>query len=236
MKFNKTKETHHFNWRQIISNPSRIMFFGPPRETSRAFDDIFKNAKLLDTMHLLFLTYYDEFEGDVSACLSLLNSYLSRRVVLLEKQLSQEQKSKKTFDGNIFLSDSVNDFLQRFDIKCKESMEYCMTHFVNHTEPLVPTSTMREFIDAAPGVFGELWDLMCHLRGVHKTWSHESHLTLVKEQEIFFQLLALARMANRSKLLHCAMIGTFFPNRPKPGHVGLRRNSSMHFLFTRKKN
>ena len=39
-----------------------------------------------------------------------------------------------------------------------------LNEFKNHSDPIVSTPSMEEFIEQAPVVFGDLWDVMCDLR------------------------------------------------------------------------
>ena len=44
VRFNGTSFVSHFNWKQVINNPSTFMFFGAPFSINRSYDIIFKNA------------------------------------------------------------------------------------------------------------------------------------------------------------------------------------------------
>ncbi len=81
-----------------------------------------------------------------------------------------------------------------------------LTSFQNHSEPIISTLTMKEFIEQAPAIFGDVWKLLCDLRGVKENIAQEKGQTQGKKNEVFFELLALARVANHRKLTHWTMI------------------------------
>ena len=64
---------------------------------------------------------------------------------------------------------------------------------------------MLQFIDEAPAVFDDSWDKMCEWHGLKKhTILEERNVTY--RHQVFFQLLSLARMADRKKLKHWGSI------------------------------
>ena len=65
---------------------------------------------------------------------------------------------------------------------------------------------MREWISAAPGVFGPLWCLLCDIRGIKPTHEREKGRTDDKIHSVFFELLTMVRISNRKWLVHWAMI------------------------------
>ena len=92
----------HMNWKQIILNPSVFMFFGAPLSMGRSFDNIFSKLTNLDLLHARFLAYYDEFEGDVNACIGLYNAYLQKRLSILEAMCKKMDKESSEIDGGVF--------------------------------------------------------------------------------------------------------------------------------------
>ena len=48
--FESTDKVKRFTWKEILQNPLRYMFFGPPLNMSRAYDIVFKNTKKLDKL------------------------------------------------------------------------------------------------------------------------------------------------------------------------------------------
>ena len=79
LKFLHTDIRHALTWKEIQSNPLSIMFFGQPTCTTRAFDGIFRCCTNPSTLHHRYISFYDEFEGDITACLALENAYLHAR-------------------------------------------------------------------------------------------------------------------------------------------------------------
>ena len=59
-----------------MENPKSFKFFGPQLSQTRAMDSIFESVKNSDTLYHRFKRYYDEFKGDVNACVALYNAYL----------------------------------------------------------------------------------------------------------------------------------------------------------------
>ena len=63
--------------------------------------------------------YYDEFEGGVSTCLVLYNSYVSQRLVTLEAETDKNNTKEKFYDSDVFRSEKVVKFLHKIN-KFKE--------------------------------------------------------------------------------------------------------------------
>ena len=165
---------HHFNWRQILRNPSSFMFFGAPLSMCRSFDNVFKSLNTSESLNNRFVLYYDHVEGDVEASVSLYNSYMARKCKVLENKLKDKENEalNKSCDGGIFISEKCVDFCNRFNKVCMDAIESVLTEFQSHSQPIISTPTMKEFIAEAPAIFGTVWDLMCELRGVHETHTH----------------------------------------------------------------
>ena len=141
-------------------------FFGPPLSWNRSFDSIFQNAKTLHTIHHRFVCYYDHLLGDVTASLALQNAYLSKRVSLLEKQLSDSAKkaTPKTCDGGIFNAKRTQDFLANVNNTFKDAVTSACAEFHNYSLTIVDLTAMNELIDEAPSICDPLWRLMLELR------------------------------------------------------------------------
>ena len=129
VQFDGTDEKAHFTWLRIISSPLTFMFFGPPLTKSRSFDSIFLSLKSLNTVHARFLAYYNEFVGDLIACLFLKNAYLHRRLAIMESNANKKAKESRTISGSIFRSKNVLQFVNRFNTHCKEQIEREMCSF-----------------------------------------------------------------------------------------------------------
>ena len=209
VRFDGTPYQHHFTWKHVVGRPSTNMFFGAPLSQSRAYDSIFRNVGL-QTAQQRFLQYYDELEGDVSACLALYNSYLFRLVAITEatcrKRVKEAQVTRKASWQGVFKQKKVVAFLREFDSHCEESLRTVFTQFTNHSLPVISRGAMEGFIARSPEVFGDLWEILCHLRGVKPGQAKEKGRTDDKIHSVFFQILAMARIANRHRLTHWAMM------------------------------
>ena len=89
---------------------------------------------------------------------------------------------------------------------------------------------MEEFLGETPDVFGDLWHLLCELRGVKNTQKgskrdrFEAARKSDKIHSVFFELLAMAQNANRHSLSHWALI---------TGKLGHKRRQSVLFYIPR---
>ena len=92
----------HMNWKQIILNPSVFMFFGAPLSMGRSFYNIFSKLTKLDSFHARFCAYYDEFKGDVNACLGLYNVILQKRLSIFEAMCKKMDKESNKIGGGVF--------------------------------------------------------------------------------------------------------------------------------------
>ena len=68
-------------------------------------------------MHRRFIYHYDKFEGDAISCLSLYNSYLHRRLAVASAGAKKAvaKATKRTYDGRLFRSDKVVEFLNEIE-------------------------------------------------------------------------------------------------------------------------
>ena len=85
-----------------MKNPKSFKIFGPPLSQTWSMESIFKNVKSYDTLYHQFKCYYDEFEGNVNACVAVYNAYLHRKFILLSKQMKKIVKDQKNHDSNVF--------------------------------------------------------------------------------------------------------------------------------------
>ena len=213
MNFDGTSVSAHITWKRLMSAPRSIMFFGPPLSTSRSFDSIFRDATSLDTLYHLHTSYYDHCFGDVNACLSLQNAYLARRLDIAEKRLTKLQKPSVALDGSLFRREKTKQYLKKVDLAFQKGFESLTTEFKNHSLPIVPKTEMDDLIDEAPAIFGSTWSHLMALRGHSDNTkdgsSRETDQTktrATKRRDVFFQILSLARVANRQCLTHWALV------------------------------
>ena len=122
-------------------------------------------------MHHRFINHYDEFEGDVISCLSLYNSYLHRRlsVACADEKKAVAKVTKKIYDGGLFRTPRVVEFLNEFDTFISTQFERALTEFQDYSEPIIKTPDFMRFVEKGPEVFGNLWYLLCDLRGTKLT-------------------------------------------------------------------
>ena len=106
-----------------MENPTSFKFFGPPLSQSQAMDSIFDSVKSNNTLYHRFKCYYDEFEGDVNACVALYNAYLHRKLILVSKQMENIVEDQKDHDGNLFKTEIVKEFMASIDDKCRAGLE-----------------------------------------------------------------------------------------------------------------
>ena len=207
VSFPGTAKETHLNWNQLVTQPSTFMCFGAPLSVARSFDNIFAGLRNMNTLHARFLCFWREFEGDAQACCSLYNAYLSRKMWIVEKNHGTTLAGRPDIKASsIFTSDKVVQFLDGFDLHCWTQLEGVLSSFQNHSEPIIRTPKMQEFIEQAPAVFGDLWKLMCDIRGVNPKLKKEESRMDDKVHSVFFELLCMARIRNRKKLKHWAMI------------------------------
>ena len=206
VSFSGTKESTSFTWKEVMSQPKDFMFFGAPLNVTRSFDEALKNLTSLHTLHHRFVSFYDHFEGDVEACLALINSYLARRTDILANKAAASARKAEAFDSKLFRRPKVVAYLNEFDELCKSKLIGALSKFRNHSEPLVPLADMQRFINRAPDVFGGLWSYLSDLRGIPKKKKSTDAATDEKTNSVFFLILTIARITNRRSLTHWALI------------------------------
>ena len=88
-------------------------------------------------MYHTYVCYYDHFEDDVNMCLTLHNSYLTKRLGLLEKKSTKDAARSKSYDGKIFRREKTKAFLKKIDHKFAEAFDSLANEFKNHSDPIV---------------------------------------------------------------------------------------------------
>ena len=109
---------------ELISFISRQSTYSPP-------PPVYKNIETMTSLHHRFVLYYDHFEGDVEACLCLYNSYLAKRMWILEREDKKKAKKEKHHNGGVFTLENAVNFCQRFDDYCASQIERVLTIFQN---------------------------------------------------------------------------------------------------------
>ena len=92
---------------------------------TRSFDKTFKDVSDLNKLYHRFISFYNEFEGDANSCLSIYNSYMSRKLTVFQNKLSKSEKkaTKSKVDKDLFTTQPVKDLLQDIDDTFLESQE-----------------------------------------------------------------------------------------------------------------
>ena len=140
-----------------MANPMSLMLFGPPLSTSRSFDSIFCYPTSLDTLHHLYTSYQQHCYGDVNACLSLQNAYLSHRLDLIEKKLDRVKGTTKNCDDGLFRSAKAENFFKKVDKEFEDGFHRVATEFQNHSLPIVSNDKIGQLITEAERIFGSTW-------------------------------------------------------------------------------
>jgi len=112
----------------------------------------------------------------------------------------------KQYVRGLFRSKPVVHFLKEFDEFCFEALESVFTVMKNHAEPIIAAVDMQSFIDRAPKVFGDYWELECEMRGAKLSQKSEKERNIPRVKTVFFLILARIRQANRRKLQYWAVI------------------------------
>mmetsp|Transcript_43134 Transcript_43134/g.73565 ORF Transcript_43134/g.73565 Transcript_43134/m.73565 type:complete len:150 (-) Transcript_43134:697-1146(-) len=87
-----------------------------------------------------------------------------------------------------------------------KAIDSVLTEFHNHSEPIICTPKMQEFLIKTPEIFGGLWTLLCDLRGVKPARTREKAQTERKLHEVFFALLSMVRISNLKQIPHWVLI------------------------------
>ena len=60
----------------------------------------------------------------------------------------------------------------------------------NHAEPIVAALDMQSYIDRAPKVFGDYWELECNMRGTKLSHKSEKERNIPRLKTVFFSILS----------------------------------------------
>ena len=115
-------------------------------------------------------------------------------------------KKSKQYDGGLFRSKPVVRFSKEFNDFCFNALESVFTEMKNHAEPIIAQSDMQSFIDRAPKVFGDYWELECNLRGAKLSHKSQRTWNFTRVKTVFFSILSRIHQANRRKLQYWAVI------------------------------
>ena len=105
-------------------------------------------------------------EGDAGSSLALLNACSVACCRESAKKLKKVAKEAKKYDGNLFNTDKVQNYMKVLDSHCKDCLESLFTEFQIHLNPIISVPEMKTFIDLAPAIFSDTWEFLCDLHGV----------------------------------------------------------------------
>ena len=84
-----------------------------------------------------------------------------------------------------------------------------MTAFQDYTQPIIIMLTLMKFIEQSKLLFPAIWQLFGSLRNIKSNAKRGKALVASKELQIFFTILAMARMADPQRLKHWAAVSSF---------------------------
>ena len=61
---------------------------------------------------------------------------------------------------------------------------------------------VKVFIEEALAIFGDVYELLCDIHGIHKNQKAEQQRNVAREHSVFSDMMCLARQAHRQKLKH----------------------------------
>jgi len=103
-----------------------------------------------------------------------------------EEKLATAQAKTKMFNKNLFKTKPVLKFIEKFDDPCRKSLESVFEEFKSHSDCVVSAADMKAFIAEAPAIFGDLWRLLCDLRGVKLKVVAEKQQNIARQHAVFF--------------------------------------------------
>ena len=96
--------------------------------------------------------------------------------------------------------------MEKIDETCQVGLRSLFTNFKDHSSPVVETPEILTFTERAPAIFGDTWNLRCDLRGVKPYQKEEKEHNILRIHSVFYEILAMTRIANRKELKHWALI------------------------------
>ena len=93
-------------------------------------------------------------------------------------------------------------FLEKIDKCCEDNLRTKIAQFACHCEPIISLPDFQTFIEEAPAVFGDMWDLFSEIRGVKSNQPAQEDKNVPRRHSVFFQLIGMACVANRQRLKH----------------------------------
>ena len=121
------------------------MFFGAPCIKTRAFDTIFRGIKSLNTLFHSYISFNLEFEGDVASPMALINVYLIGCWHKSARKLKKAVKEAKVYDGNLFNTAKVQEYIKALDLHFKQCLEGLFAEFQIYSNPIIYIPDMNAF-------------------------------------------------------------------------------------------
>jgi len=214
--FDGTNVQIPFSWRNIINNPMAAMFFSAPVTTNRFYNDLFDTNRLTSMSHCfqIFKTFALELWGDSLLCNKLLNAFQAHQAKLLKisndklKQTAENPCNLVTFVGD----KKFTEFFKKINKLFEDEMFQCNRIFQDYSTPIVTFEQLQPFLENSKELFPVLWSLLSGLRGIKPNRKRSAHLVEAKEWQVFFQVLMLARMADRDRLVDWSLVQTIANN------------------------
>jgi hypothetical protein len=198
-----------FAWRDVVEQPKEILFFGPPRASTRAFDPIFSNKSDVQYVFHTFKELAKEYWGDATASSQLYAAYLKRMRKLMEAKLEGAKLQAVEAIWTEFKSPTLTQkiFLSMFDGLCKNEFQLCVTEMNDYGTEIVLEEDLEHYVWAAEHrAFPKLWKVLAGMRFLKAKQKREEGKVQWKKRHIFFSLMSLVRMCNSRHLTWWAMI------------------------------
>ena len=200
-----------FSWKSVLQLKQDVYFFGPPLDSTRKYNDIFRAGRSVDYITKIYWDMSHETYGDYfkSSCLNI--AYQSRMSTLQSDQTKRAEFSYWRMDFNEHSNKTehynTTRFFNVFDICCKLAFFKAILELQNHNESIISMNTFDFFVGLAPKCLPKLWEHMCNLRNVagNRTSQGKGSIHQRKRQTLL-QILALRRMRNPRMLVWWSLI------------------------------
>ena len=223
-------------WRHFISNAYDLLFFAPPKDSTRVFTYFFKTKDSPDAIRQLFRVLSNEVIGDYGLAYSLYTAYLSRLLAVTSKEKKSEQQNPDrlcSFDNH---TTSSKAFFKAFDDYCKQCLDGIIDGWNDISQPIISLTKFHEWIDAAQETFPSLWAHMCNLREVYGGKGKKKrsiNKVNARRRQVFMTLLSFKRMQSPHSIIIRQIDGMHLHFPPAIMHIILlfrsfKQRSSLH--------
>ena len=203
--------TMQFTTGDMVDDAKDLMFFGTATESIRAYDRIFKDRTSLPYVHQIYRDIADEVRGDPTLAHALNSAYFQKLSVLNQESLKMQQEGQldAVCKDATFLGKDKTTFFKEVDKAYEKNLKESMTTFQDYTQPIIIMLTLMKFIEQSKLLFPAIWQLFGSLRNIKSNAKRGKALVASKELQIFFTILAMARMADPQRLKHWAAVSSF---------------------------